>query len=87
MSFKLRKINKRGVSGEVATTFIATILILAILLIFIAVSGAVKAYKNVSGQKDNTQIGNKLGETGIDSYMNYFKGIINYRTISLGGIK
>ena len=67
------------------TTFLAVIVIIGILIVFIVSAEIIKKVKDVP---DKTQVESKKSETGIQNYFTGFKDLVNKRTENaFGGVQ
>ncbi len=76
MNFKMRGIGKKAVLGEIIITFIATIVVIFILILFALVSAGVKT---LSGEKARTDKEYNLKAQEYDSYFSSFEKLSNFR--------
>jgi len=80
MNFKLfgREMGKRGVLGEVVITFVATVMIVFILVVFALLSSVVKTTSGKMAQIDNEY---SLNNIKYDSYFVNFDKLVLFRVL------
>lgn len=76
MNFKIKIKSKKAVLGEIIITFIATIVIIFILVLFALASAGVKT---LSGERARIDKEYNLKAQEYDSYFNNFGKLTNFR--------